>query len=100
MIAASSFGTTICQRGIGASVRFASVRSSISFANAAVAIASTTSGEIEPASMPLNTTSSNSSTLGAEPTRNVIIVIAIGMAASAVMMRSRHLPVSWRRVRR
>ena len=62
VIVARSFGTAICQRGTGDSVRFASVRSSTSFPNAAAAIASTTSGAIEPASIALSTAVSNSRT--------------------------------------
>ena len=64
VIVASSFGSAICQRGIGESVRFASVRSSISLPNAAAAIASTTSGAIEPASIALRIAVSNSVTDG------------------------------------
>src|SRR5688572_19519511 len=61
---ASSLGTTICQRGIGESVRLAMVRSSISLAKAAAAIASTIIGVMDPLSIALNTTCSNSTTVG------------------------------------
>jgi len=100
VIAASSFGTTICHRGMGARVRFASVRSSISLANAAVAMASTTSGAMEPASMPLNTMVSNSATEGADEDRTTSMATSTGSDASTVMIRSRHRPTIWPRVRR
>jgi hypothetical protein len=98
VIAASSFGSTIFHRGIGASVRFASVRSSTSFENATAPIARTTSGAIAPASIPLSTIASNSATAGALLDRSSITVISTGIAASTVMMISRHLPESWRSV--
>jgi hypothetical protein len=100
VIVASSFGTAICHRGIGASVRFANVRSSISLANAAAAIASTTSGAIEPASIAPRMAVSNSLTDGASSERSIITAITTGIAARTVMIERRHRPVSWRSVRR
>ncbi len=58
-MAAASFGTTIFQRGMGARVRFASVRSSISWANVTLAIETTISGAMEPANIALKTAASN-----------------------------------------
>ncbi len=86
VIAARSLGTAICHRGIGESVRLASVRSSISLANAAAAIASTTSGAIEPASIALRTTVSNSPTEGALSDRSISTAMITGIAASTVMI--------------
>src|SRR5690349_2060787 len=100
VITASSFGTAIFQRAIGDKVRFASVRSSSSLPNAAAAIASTTSGAIEPASMPLSTTFSNSLTVGALFDRSMITEMITGIAASTVIIVRRHRPESWRSVRR
>src|SRR6188474_576504 len=78
VIVASSFGTAIFHRGMGESVRFASVRSSISFANAAAAIARTTSGAMEPASIALRIAFSNSRTDGALRDRSMTTAITTG----------------------
>src|SRR5688572_24493003 len=100
VIVASSFGSAIFQRGIGDSVRFASVRSSSSLPNAAAAMASTTSGAIDPASIALRTEFSYSQTVSVLASRNINTVISTGIIASTVMMISRHLPDSWRSVNR
>ena len=100
VIAASSFGTTICQRGSGESVRFASVRSSTSLAKAAPAMASTTSGAMEPASIALRTTVSNSRTEGALRDASISTAMTTGRAASTVMTTIRQRPDSWRSVRK
>src|SRR5687768_7929610 len=98
LIVASSFGSAIFQRGTGDSVRFASVRSSTSLPNAAAAIASTTSGMIDPASMPLRTTISNSVTDMASLSVSGLTVASIGKVASTAMMASRCQPDSCRKV--
>ena len=97
---ASSFGTTICHRGIGARVRFASVRSSTSLPKATVAIARTTRGVIEPASIVLRTMSSNSSTDAPLGTSTRLSVRTMGINASTDMTSSRHRPESWLSVSR
>jgi hypothetical protein len=97
---ASSFGTTIRQRGIGVSVRFARVRSSISFEKAAAAMASTMRGAMDPASMALSTAVSNSTMVGACRDCSVRTEMITGMAASTVMMKSRQRLDSWRSVSR
>ena len=92
VMTASSFGIAICHRGTGANVRFASVRSSTSFPSAAAAIASTTSGAMEPASIPPNTTRSNSCTDGARLELTMMAAMITGSADRTVMMPSRHRP--------
>src|SRR5262245_50409374 len=97
---ARNFGTAIFHRGTGEMVRLASVRSSTSLPNAAAAIASTTSGAIEPDSIALRTETSNWSTVGASGSLSIAAAMMTGSAASTNMITMRHLPESWRSVRR
>jgi hypothetical protein len=76
------------------------VRSSTSFPKAAAAIASTTSGAMEPASMAPRMAVSKSRTDGASSERSMSTAMTTGIAASTVMTSRRQRPVSWRSVRR
>jgi hypothetical protein len=69
-------------------------------AKATAAIARTTSGAIDPASIPPKTTTSNSSTEGASLDESAINAIRTGNEASTVRTRRRQRPESWRRVSR
>src|SRR5688572_28417084 len=98
-ITARNLGSATCQRGTGERVRFASVRSSTSLPNDAAAIARTTSGAIDPASIVLRIAVSKSVTDGALAQLSIIVAMRTGMEARMVMIARRHRPDSCLSVR-